>query len=125
MMSAMLPGSRRRRVQRLLISLASAIAALAPSAGSASTTTAGYITQFVVMNNGVVMFWHSGSRTTPPTFDTQGRFAINAATAAGQAQLSSLMTAYAAHKPVTIIGGGSCSIWGDTESIDCFYVQGG
>jgi hypothetical protein len=105
--------------------LACATAALVPSAVGASTTTGGYITQFVVLNNGVVMFWHSGSRTTLPTFDTQGRFAINAATAAGQAQLSSLMTAYVAHKPVTIVGDGACSIWGDTETVSLFYINGG
>jgi hypothetical protein len=33
------------------------------------------------------------------------------------------MTAYSLHKRISIHGTGTCSIWGDTETVDHFVVE--
>lgn len=77
------------------------------------------------MENGVVIFYHSGPvRTGAPACggNQASRFAINAATDAGKAQLAGLMTAYAAGRSVRVFGANHCNAYGDTESVSYFHT---
>jgi hypothetical protein len=42
---------------------------------------------------------------------------------AGKSQISLLLAAQAAGKPVAITGAGTCTRWGDGEDIDVLVVQ--
>jgi hypothetical protein len=87
-----------------------------------SQTSGGTVHNILVMSNGLVLFQLTGTRTTPPSCGTGNptRWVFNANTAAGQAKMSLLMTAYATQKQIMIIGTSSCPDYGDTESIDYF-----
>src|ERR1700751_359813 len=98
-----------------------AICAIA-SPAAASDAGPGYITNVMPMRNGVVIFQHTGTRTgaTPACHGPGYGWTLNAGTVAGQAQLSALLTAYAQHKPIVIVGIGACSDWPDTEAMNYF-----
>ncbi|MBW8860682.1 MAG: hypothetical protein JF570_13455 [Caulobacter sp.] len=99
--------------------------AFAGASHASNSTEGGYITEFFIMEDGQVLFNVAGGRTTPPACQGDGlasRWAFNAATPAGQAKLSALLSAYALHKQVVIIGKGACSDWGDTESVSWFRI---
>ena len=64
----------------------------------------------------------AGSVTGMAACATTGRFAFNSTTAGGKSQLAGLLTAYAAGMPVTIVGNGTCNVWGDSEDINYFYI---
>jgi len=105
--------------------LASASVALAASPASASTADWGYISVMYGTNNGAVLFSTSGTRTAVPSCQGPGlgqRFAIDASTTAGQAAASLLITAYNLHRKIWIQGTGTCSIWGDTETVQFFQM---
>jgi len=74
------------------------------------------------MSNGVVIAYVEGPRSNAPSCAAveSMRFAVNATTPAGKAQLSGLLTAYSTGKAVSIWGTGACTAWNDTESIDFF-----
>ena len=95
------------------------------SASYASTGQSGYVKTIHIMDGGIVLFHHTGTRDAPPGCAAvePTRWAFNATTPAGQAKLSTLLTAYAAHKPITIIGYGSCAVWGDTETMNYFRTD--
>lgn len=91
----------------------------------AGNAGAGYISGLIIANNGVVLFNTSGVRTDKPAcvgpnLDT--RWAIDASTPAGQAQLAMLLNAYNLHKRITVGGTHTCSAWGDTETVSIFWV---
>lgn len=89
----------------------------APSSALASNITSVNITSVTSTTySSWVYFTHVGGRTQIPSCGSlnYNRFAFNVSTPHGQAVLSTLLTAFAAHKPVTIIGMGSC----DTSSSD-------
>ena len=91
---------------------------------SASSAELGLVSGIYGINNGVIMFMFDGARSATPACHTQGtRWAINAATPAGQAQLSLLLSAWAQRKRIYIRGTGNCSVWGDTETVDWFQVE--
>ncbi|HWW27426.1 MAG TPA: hypothetical protein VNZ85_16200 [Caulobacter sp.] len=114
-------------MRRLGLILATAILGLGLGGpASASNASAGLITHIIVNDNGVVLFTHSGTRTTPPTCSgpTVGaRWAFDGSTGAGHAKLSALLSAYALGKQIWIVGTGSCAAWGDTESVGFFEIQ--
>lgn len=94
-----------------------------PSMASASSATAGYISNIVVLSNGVTIFDTSGTRSTPPA--CQGptvprRFAIDSNTTQGQAKLAVLLTVYSLKRQVVVTGSGACSLYYDTETVDHF-----
>lgn len=95
------------------------------SPAAASDAGAGYITNVMPMRNGVVIFQHSGARTgtTPACHGPGYGWTLNASTVAGQAQLSALLSAYALHKPIVIIGIGACADWPDTEAMNYFRIN--
>jgi hypothetical protein len=49
------------------------------------------------------------------------KFVINASTDAGKAQIATVLAAQSASRPISILGTGSCDVWGDTETV--FWVQ--
>jgi hypothetical protein len=107
---------------RILLPVALAVSCCSPASATTATGTISYIH---VMSNGVVLFLMSNSRTGLPTCAAATdptRFAFNATTAAGQARLSVIMTAYVANKTVTVHGTDACGDWGDTESVDWFHT---
>lgn len=105
-------------MKKLILALAALVQA---SMASASVTGPGYLWQYLVLN-GVAFIWHNGTRSTPPSCDTQGRFAFNVTTPAGQAALAGILTAFASHKPVVITGTGACTDWSDSETMQYFSV---
>ena len=79
------------------------------------------------MGNGAVLVYTSGSRTgtIPACGVTQPqRFALDSTTPAGKAQLAGILTAFAAGKPVVIVGTGTCSVFFDSETIEYFHIDG-
>lgn len=110
--------------------LAIAAVVLAITSGSpaaASNTGSGFISSIHAMPNGVVMFLHAAGRDAVPSCvnsATSTRWAINASTDAGKVQLSVLLSAYGGNKKIHINGTGTCSAWGDTETVDFFIVDG-
>jgi len=85
----------------------------------ASQSGAGTITGVYVMETGIVLFHHHGSRSALPACGTPNpiRWAFDGATPAGQAKLALLLTAHSSQKPVVVHGTGTCTAWGDTETI--------
>jgi hypothetical protein len=113
-------------MKMIFTALICATAAAVAVPANASEADWGYVSYPYGTSNGAVMFNTSGSRGTPPSCQGPGlgpRFAINASTLVGQSQLSVLMTAYSLHKRISIHGTGTCSIWGDTETVDFFVVE--
>jgi len=96
------------------------------ASASASTTDAGYVSHIIINDNGVILFTHTGTRTTPPACSgpTLGtRWAFDGSTGAGHAKLSALLSAYALHKRIWVVGTGACANWGDTESVNFFELE--
>ncbi len=92
----------------------------------ASDAQLGRIVHVLGMSNGAVLFSTDGSRSARPSCSGPGldaRWAINASTLVGQSQLSAFMTAYTLKKRIFIHGAGTCSIWGDTETVDYFEIE--
>lgn len=92
----------------------------------ASTTNYGYVTAFL-QAGGVVMFYQDGDRSGAPSCqgaDVPKRWAFDASTGAGHAMLSILLTAYAQHRTVKIVGTGACSVQGDTETVFLLATDG-
>lgn len=94
---------------------------------NASTAGFGSISTVYVTQTGAVIFTLNGtSRTTPPTCQittAPDRWALDASTVAGQAQVAVLLNAQASGKRIWIYGTGTCSIWPDTETVQIFQVE--
>ncbi|CCW17472.1 hypothetical protein EBBID32_18120 [Sphingobium indicum BiD32] len=94
-----------------------------PSAAIASQPSGGQITYVTTMSNGVILFDVSGPRTTRPACASLARWGFNGSTAAGQAKLAGLLTAYARQVSVNVYGTATCVSWGDTEEVDYFNIN--
>ncbi len=106
-----------------VITIAAALTFIATPA-SASSQGPGSVSYVHVMSNGIVMFLMTGTRGAVPTCATPQptRWAFNGTTAAGQAKLSVLLTAYASGKSITVYGTGTCPDYSDTETLDWFVT---
>lgn len=96
------------------------------TAANASQNTAGNVTFVYGMGNGAFLFQQSGgSRGSLPSCagSNPDRWAVDGTTAAGQNKLSILLTAKALHKVVQVYGTGTCSVWGDTETVDFLVMN--
>lgn len=72
-----------------------------------------YVTMIGVNIYGTAFFFHSGTRSNVPTCQSSSfpdRWNFDATTPTGQAMLATLLSAYHAHKLLTVDGTGSCSI---------------
>jgi hypothetical protein len=95
------------------------------SAAHASTAWQGELRDVHLMQNGVVLVYTTGSRTTPPTCSTvAARFAFDSTTAGGKSQLAGILAAHAAGRQVVIVGTDNCSVYGDSETISYSYIVG-
>jgi hypothetical protein len=103
--------------------LCAGILGLAPAA-RASESGPAYVTNIWMMDGGAVLFNQNGVRSSVPACGSTlpARWAFNATTPAGQAFLSALLSAYAMHKQIHIIGTDTCSVWGDTETMVRFRI---
>jgi hypothetical protein len=115
----------RKWLRTKALAMIPAVAALIalPSAASASYSSGGQVTFILTTNAGIILFDVSGPRTTRPACATQMRWAFNGSTAAGQAKLASLLTAYARQASITVYGTATCVSWGDTEEVDYFIIN--
>lgn len=100
------------------------IVAVAPHA-LASNGGPGTISFINALKFGRIIFTHSGTRTgtLPSCATATTKWALDVSTPDGHAQLSVLLTAYSLQKPISVIGAGDCSVFGDTESISYFYIS--
>jgi hypothetical protein len=101
--------------------------AFAGASHASNSTEAGYVSDIFIMDDGQVLFNVSGGRTALPACQGAGlgsRWAFNGATPAGQAKLAALLSVYAMHKQLVVIGKSTCPDWGDTESVNYFRVVG-
>jgi hypothetical protein len=105
-------------VKTMALILGLVVLAVSPAWADGSAT--GQLTNVTVQSTGVVLFSTTGAHTGAPACATTGRFAFNAATAAGQATLAVLLTAYGLGKQVTVFGTGACDVWSDSETV--FYI---
>ncbi len=92
----------------------------------ASTSDFGYVSQVIGMSNGAVLFNVEAPRTALPSCHyvaVPKRWALDARTPAGQAQVAILLNAHATRKRVTVAGSSACDVWGDTETASFFLVE--
>ena len=117
----------RACLDRTKLALGTLFACGFASAAAAGGAGAGYISQiYSVPASGVVLFVDSTNHTSPPTCEASSspnRYALDVSTSAGQAALTVLMTAYAHHNQIVVSGTGSCSVWGDAETVQWLYIQ--
>ena len=106
-----------KKILRLAILLAS----VNSYAGSADP---GNLSNVHFMSDGVVLAYINGNRSDVPSCAVNQplRFALSTASSGGKVQLAGLLTAYSSGKKIRIIGTGNCSAYGDTETIEYFYL---
>jgi hypothetical protein len=110
-----------------LVIVASACLAFMASAQSAaaSQTTAGNINSVMAgaeSSGGQFFFNTTGTRTAAPSCAIQPRWVVDTSTLPGQAVVAALLSAYAMNKQIVVMGTGSCTVWGDTETVSYFYM---
>jgi hypothetical protein len=104
-------------------SVLAALTAFSPLLSMAGSAAPGILSDAYVMSTGVAMVISNGARSGAPACATvYNRFAVDATTAAGKAQLAALLAAFTSGKPVEIVGTGACTAWPDTESINFVHV---
>jgi len=112
---------------RKIVYLGLAALALFSTPASATLAQFGNITAVYGTRNGAILFNTSGARSGPvPACQGAGverRYALDASTIAGQTYASVLMTAHALKKRVYVQGTGTCTIWGDTETVEYLLVE--
>jgi len=111
-------------LKRMLLVIAGL--AFTQGAAHASQSNAGYVTDIWTANNGAVIFnIDAGRANAAPSCQGStipNRFAVDGSTVAGQAMVSTLLTAHAQHKKVIAMGASACGIWSDTETVWILYV---
>lgn len=108
--------------------LTSALIFASPAYSGSSSN--GAISDLYFMDNGAVLFNHSGTRkhlTTDQTCVTQQPtfWGMNATTPEGKAQLSGLLLAFSTGKNITVVGTGDCdpSVHTSRETVKYFYLN--
>lgn len=112
------------------VTVAAMLSVIVASSQVHASTTVGYgnVLQIYGTSNGAVLFSVVGtgvSRSGVPSCGSSqpNRWAIDASTVAGQAAVQVLLAAYAQHKPIFVQGTGTCTLWGDTETVDFFNLS--
>ncbi len=112
-----------RSIIRFILGLSAALG-IASTSSAQSYTLVVSITDFYVMNSGILLFYTSGARNGPvPACAVSPRWAINVSTPAGQAQMSGLLSAYLAGRNVQIWGTGTCSVDGSSETVSYYGLR--
>lgn len=113
-------------IRKITACILLAAAGMSASPGLASDT-GGPATLYGVYGtwNGALLFSTNANRTSIPACGAGNaqRWAIDASTTAGQAAVAVLLTAWTQHKRVWVTGTGTCTIWGDTETVEHFLVE--
>lgn len=91
------------------------------STASASTSSAGTVSNAIVNRASRFFFNQNGSRSARPACSVD-RWVIDVSTSAGQAMMSLILTAQAQNRPIVINGTGACAEWSDTEGVDLINV---
>lgn len=94
---------------------------IVPATAALAGNTNGFISPIVVQGN-VAVFSVSSAGIGKPACATTGRWAFDESTAAGQAMLSALLTAYAGHRNVAVFGNGTCNVLPDSETVSYIAV---
>jgi hypothetical protein len=118
--STALVNSTTKRVQRSAILTMFGLLGGVASASAAGTYvgTIVNVEGYGENTNAVFVIINGTVGGSPPSCGTQNyRFVLNPSNASGQALLAITLSALARNVAVSIIGSGTCSIWGDTESI--------
>ena len=90
----------------------------------AGSSAVGPISGVLPHSSGGLFFVQTGTRSSAPSCATvTQRWVINVATAQGQAMAAALLTAYMAHKRITVQGTGDCGVWADTETVSYFIIE--
>lgn len=83
----------------------------------ASEAEAGYVSNISPLRSDIVLFDHSGTRSATPSCSAfPKRWSLDLSTHGGQAAYALLLSAYAQHRTIRIVGTGACSDWNDTEA---------
>jgi hypothetical protein len=111
-------------LKKCLIAL-TALSVIISVPAHASNASGVYVLSVLPARDGRVYFTHTGTRQVPGCASQfSNRFLFNVTEPGGQAILSTLLTAYAAHKPLTIIGTGACDAGApDTEGLSYFVSE--
>lgn len=110
------------RLVRQLLGLACSVSVICAAPSFAGTAASGSINTVLPHSGGVMIFNQTGTRTGRPACSTQDRWAINGTTDGGKIIISTLLTAYAQGKQISIQGTGTCTAWSDTETVDYIIV---
>ena len=102
--------------KRIAVILA-AIWTCLPYAAQAGITQPGTVSSILSDRDGRLFFNTSGARTGAPACATAARWVINMSSSGGQIIASTVLTAYAQGKAVSVSGTGTCQEWSDTESV--------
>jgi hypothetical protein len=113
-------------MSKLVLALIALSYASTSTASSASAAVPSFITY---RNDGIVLVYFNSTRSgvVPACAIPTGsyfRFAINATTAAGKAQLAGILAAHASGEGVWVVGTGDCAVYADTESLQQFHTAG-
>ncbi len=98
---------------------------LIPGQAAAGTAAAGRVTGILPTNAGAAFFNDDGARTGVPSCAqaNTARWVVNDSTPAGQAMLSTLLTAYSLGRTITVTGTGTCDVDGSTETAAFFFID--
>jgi hypothetical protein len=112
-------------MKKMFGSFAFTFALAATTVAHSSVAWHGQLQDMHFMKNGTVLVTSTGSRTTAPACAAvAGRFALDSSTEIGRTQLAGLIAAEAADRTVVIVGTGACDVYGDSETIEYFYIVG-
>lgn len=110
----------------ILTALAASIG-ISTSASAQSTGATGPIGRIDMQTagGGKVIFYQGGNRSGVPACasNLNNRWAFDGTTPSGQATLSILLSAYMSGKSIQVVGMGTCSAWGDTETVNYIVMQ--
>lgn len=90
----------------------------------ASRAAQGVTSNIHFLSSGIVLVYTDGSRSGIPACgqNPPARFALNSTTVGGRSQLAGLIAADAAKRKVVIVGSGDCGVYGDSETVNYFYI---
>lgn len=106
-------------VKKLLCVCAAMLVSSVGHAGSAS----GAVTQTLLGTAGILIFKVGTGATGQPSCSTGGEWALLLDTAAGKGTYALLLTAVAQGLTVNVVGNGTCSVWGDRETVSYIYLN--
>ena len=73
---------------------------------------------------GAFFFTTTGTRSSPPSCATDsGRWVIDGSTVGGQQTIALVMSMQAQGRQIAVYGTGTCTVWGDTESVQHIDVS--